>query len=1433
MCGHKKAANMVNAPKAAAPPSRPTSNKTPPRAKSGRDPNAPKRPIPALGTKVLLSVKCIKLPKGLNPQLKIQQSGQTIVKSEPMKKQTDPKFPVLGVSIDQLDKKGRLHFVLLNHKGFMGSKKLGETSISFKSLSNMVPFVDYELKLKTEANKPMEKPGQCFFRRVLTKDQNKKYDVELKAYRKRRDAYRKKKAAEKEGKTSPPMETSDPPTAAKPSTQTPVTQAAPAPAPVAAPMVATASAPTESKSRLPREESRNQSEDKSGKMTESAVESVPVMVTPMATVKEAKKTKEKKSPKKKKKKKLKKGQSKKNLVSKSPAFDFDGDGFGGEDPFAAAASTNDTKQAAAPPGGPAATTEPEGIDFSFGAGDVFGAADPSQSQKGLEPPQTSNKESSESRKVNDFGFGDDPFGDSGFGPATTTTDSKANKPIETDAFGDFGDDDPFAAIDTAAESKHDTEVKTAIVVPDSQATSDEAEIDLFQAAIAAPPNIIQTPKDLNTNSKKSVGRMEPIQEVSAGPPGGAEIQVEETKVKKDSIAPVPAMPAIPPPKGPPKPAKKVPEIKIDNDIPSDSTRSPGPPPLLSEMFAGEVGTPTSEIPLEEKAKMDSNMSNPIVVNIIPEEKKGAPVSVAPIVEPEKTIPEEPKMELEAKKKTPPPMPSKPVPSASSGSATGATAVAAFAVGAIGAAGVVAATGSKKDSKTKARMEAMEKDLKTAEKKTAEESEANIALRNELTALDAKYKDSEEARKQYSKKVSTLELELEDTKSQMDALQSRIAALEEEKKAQEFEFEKLEREKASLLAAKSAAAQTNAMKDSENKEAITELRTALEAEQKANIEKLEHKHASELKEKEQEKEVLEAQHKADMEKLEKRHAMQLEAAEKKSAEDLKGIRSQMETSGASMATLQMRLEAAEQCSSTLTETLETEKKKSEKLTIDVAELNEKMAAKESELSTANSRSTALDAEIKKLQDALSAQAIERESESKEAEKAIAATAVLSKKVTEEEKLRKEKEAEIGDLKKQLEDSKATVSLMHGKVSIAGAEEKAKTEAAERKAAALELELDTVKSDLKEAQIEILDLRDTRHDELQEMQNELHEKTEEAEDAQRELDETTKAKEEAERTLANSRKELQEAQMKIKQLSEDLATAKRASSMRKIAGTLDTTVALSASTIAAARKPPTPTIQVIAQPTIAGFTSKSIQSYIDACKQFFQAGLNVAFSLAMIRHEKALQPLMTGSITVYGQVHNALLKILYPSYVKLLKNSVQPEVVRATTAQALAKSAFDFATMEAQFFISLKRGFTKLISTLKKPMPELKANPSATEDVLYKKYGPRFEQQVGIYTAALKNFVVTAATLATAANDAVGKAGGNAGVNAFARFHAQLKKVHLPAFQKMLQQFGTEAKTNRGKPFIEHWNGLAQRFIRIEAQFFEYIIKNLTGVIQNLR
>eukprot|EP00471_Norrisiella_sphaerica_P001121 CAMPEP_0184484742 /NCGR_PEP_ID=MMETSP0113_2-20130426/6422_1 /TAXON_ID=91329 /ORGANISM="Norrisiella sphaerica, Strain BC52" /LENGTH=456 /DNA_ID=CAMNT_0026865857 /DNA_START=169 /DNA_END=1536 /DNA_ORIENTATION=+ len=372
----------------------------------------PVRPLPPVGKEFLVIIKCRKLPKGTNPQVKLQQNGTTIAKTEPKKKETDPNFPYLSIEVDKLNKQERISFCLINHRGLMGSKKMGECKVSFRSLCNMFPSRDYALNMKDQSGTLM-KDIQCFFRRVLRKSEQAQYDIKLNAFRKEREAFNRKKMEEKAKAQAQAEENA----LENPEVNSPVANPASNPGPPAPPNpkivtndsnavpAAVGGTSVLDKKLLPRELSRPQSPVENPEKTEDRKTNSPpggMAFSEAGNPQGSAPPSAKKEPRKKKKKKKKKKASQKPESSQAD-FDFD-EGFGG-DPFA-------TDAAIASSGGLKNAGKAEEDGFGGGFEDPFGGAGANGDTTAGGP-----------KKTNDDPFdNDDPFGETS-APAATTANN--------------------------------------------------------------------------------------------------------------------------------------------------------------------------------------------------------------------------------------------------------------------------------------------------------------------------------------------------------------------------------------------------------------------------------------------------------------------------------------------------------------------------------------------------------------------------------------------------------------------------------------------------------------------------------------------------------------------------------------------------------------------------------------------------------------------------------------------------------------------------------------------------------------------------------------------------------------------------------------------------------------------------------------------------
>jgi len=533
------------------------------------------------------------MTKGISPQIKIQQEGKTIAKTDPIKKNNEKKvdFPVIELKMSKVNDKEKLAFCLMDNKGgFRGAKKLGEFAVSYRALGSMFPQRDYTLSMK-DSNGQSIKPIQCYFRRVLTKKEDAVYQKELNVYRQKREDYKRSQAG---ATMSKPKEASEPTTASQPT------------APTVDRLVSNQSQP---KQVLDREMSRpvSPTEEKPKPYGNGA---------PDMPVEEKRSLPPEATPKKKKKKKKKKAAA----AAAATNFDFDKGGF--DDPFGAAATApggpGSTAGSAAPvgaPGGPAPPAD-AGFDAGFAGGDPFADAggDPFGT---ADAPSANPKPAPAAAAGFDAGFGggfgdDDPFGDApaeaaqappkgavaaAAAAASVVAARSAAPPADTKKGDPFGNDnDPFA--DTGDPfGGAPVEEKAAA----AETKKSDPEIDLFAAASLPTPTAataaaamavddmppkpasVPPPKPASVPPPKPAsGPPPPPKPVSRPPP-----KPSSAPPPQPAVQPPPPKPAVPPP-GPPAGLSIDVNAAEDKSKQSSQLSSPEPPPLMSEMFKQQM-----------------------------------------------------------------------------------------------------------------------------------------------------------------------------------------------------------------------------------------------------------------------------------------------------------------------------------------------------------------------------------------------------------------------------------------------------------------------------------------------------------------------------------------------------------------------------------------------------------------------------------------------------------------------------------------------------------------------------------------------------------------------------------------------------------------------------------------------------------------------------
>mmetsp|Transcript_12538 Transcript_12538/g.30870 ORF Transcript_12538/g.30870 Transcript_12538/m.30870 type:complete len:1152 (-) Transcript_12538:302-3757(-) len=575
-----------------------------PTARSGgKKGGPPQRPIPKIAREFHVVIKCRKLPKGINAQVKIQQDGQTIAKTEVIKKQTDPSFPYISIDVSKVNKEKRLAFCLMNNKGFMGStKKLGEYKVSFRSLSNMYPSRDYALNLKDDNGKDLA-PIQCFFRRVLRKTEQKEYEVKLNEFRKEREKYY---ANQKEKEKKDPPVQQPVPAPAQPKSAEPPVQPTAEPKP---------SVPAPEKKILPREMSRPQTPAAAAAAEEKDDARPTARAAQPAAVAIAAEAKKKSKRGKKKKKKVKRTAA---AASNFDAFGEDGfgeDGFG-EDPFSAASPASGGVQDTTPkPPGGIPGGAPVTDNFNDFDNDPFGA----------EPGASSSKPKDEGRNAS-FGA-EDPFGDS-FGDSQPKAGVSKDKQTEgKDSSDPFGADneDPFGNGD-----------------------------DLFGSAVVGSAVAVKTG---SLPAEEAKDFEQPTVEKEAPPPMPAAAPPPK---------PVSAPPLPPPSSLPKAPPVQMDTKNVDEEGSPDLDRvqSPNRPPLMTELFDKDLdGDDDDEMPVQNETKNpaeEKQAENVVplpVVHVadkrVPDAKKDGPLPPIPSSNPPPPMP--------ASRPPPPTMPAQPPP----------------------------------------------------------------------------------------------------------------------------------------------------------------------------------------------------------------------------------------------------------------------------------------------------------------------------------------------------------------------------------------------------------------------------------------------------------------------------------------------------------------------------------------------------------------------------------------------------------------------------------------------------------------------------------------------------------------------------------------------------------------------------------------------------
>jgi len=398
-------------------------------------------------------------------------------------------------------------------------------------------------------------------------------------------------------------------------------------------------------------------------------------------------------------------------------------------------------------------------------------------------------------------------------------------------------------------------------------------------------------------------------------------------------------------------------------------------------------------------------------------------------------------------------------------------------------------------------------------------------------------------------------------------------------------------------------------------------------------------------------------------------------------------------------------------------------------------------------------------IKAKQEAHASSATELETQVAElvvrAEAAEALVSELQKQKEEAQKQKEQEDSQAQQDRKRVEEQdmmimsmqqKLAKTKMDSKVAMEEAVKQAQEEA-QKEVLAAKVEVDNLKNDLQEAHIELMDLQDTRDDALNTVQNELQDSQDAEEATRKELEITTAAKERLEGELGNAKKQLAEAEAQIKALIEqrDLVERKRRlSSASAVAGgaALGAGVGIAASQTAHRHSATADMISISTAPKESPLVSCYL-SYKDALQKFAGSGLALAHTLASVMSVPAVKPQLLPAIIVFGQVHQALYKIRLPQYYKATDKRVLKPLRTTTnlTGPIAGGAAAEFAKLEAQFFVSLAKGFAALDQALSRG-PEFKAadlSPEA-EAQMFSGFCNKLAKAIEGYEGALIAFVV---------------------------------------------------------------------------------------------
>ena len=423
----------------------------------------------------------------------------------------------------------------------------------------------------------------------------------------------------------------------------------------------------------------------------------------------------------------------------------------------------------------------------------------------------------------------------------------------------------------------------------------------------------------------------------------------------------------------------------------------------------------------------------------------------------------------------------------------------------------------------------------------------------------------------------------------------------------------------------------------------------------------------------------------------------------------------------------------------------------------------------------------------------------------------------------EQMRAARESE----KKKHDDEIATLKLMQSKALADGDDSRE----------SLRQEVRRLETELKEAQLEIQDLKDSATGDVELMQHQKEDAEAEAADAREAARVAVAAQRRAEAEMVRLRADLDTA--RVAAANGATSTVATSTSTIPVLATVQPVPApVAAATTAVLPNVPLDTKHSTASGAAgaAGVSAKdvemSLDTYLSAFRALCNAGMSLSLALAAIRNVPSLSPAMAPSIVTFGQLHNAMLRQRLPMLDREMKK------VQGAAPASVAAAAVQLVRNEALFFVSLSPMFKTLLGAFRTPARGEPGDVSKEqESKLFSQLEPPLATAILGYSTKLKAFLQASSDSSRLALRAVaespGPTGGKPGMALSVGVHEKLLTKHYPMMAGMLSKMELRAPKSSGdSTFIGQWNSLAVKIMQVEAQFFLALSKPFTQVIKQL-